>query len=145
MEHLTQLDCTRIATKLNQRPRKRLFALTPHVESALADLISLPAEPQPRRNQRLLKLFFGRAAKADVSLAHLRESHDRASARIASIRALGEQIERGRGSHSDVPQWLMIVRHGELQTEAHLHCCEESIAALLKREKHDQRPVKAST
>ena len=29
MEHLTQRDCTRIATKLNQRPRKRLGFRTP--------------------------------------------------------------------------------------------------------------------
>ena len=29
MEHLTQRDCTRIATKLNQRPRKRLAFRTP--------------------------------------------------------------------------------------------------------------------
>ncbi|MEP6764662.1 MAG: PadR family transcriptional regulator [Gemmatimonadaceae bacterium] len=125
--------------------RGQQFALTPRGESALADWIALPAEPQPPRNQLLLKLFFGRAAKADVSLTHLRESRDRATARVASIRVLGEQIKRERGSHPDAPQWLMTVRHGELQTEAHLQWCEESIAALLKRDRHDQRPVKSSS
>ncbi len=29
MKHLTQHDCNRIATKLNNRPRKRLGYLTP--------------------------------------------------------------------------------------------------------------------
>jgi IS30 family transposase len=29
MAHLTQQDCNRIATKLNQRPRKRLDYQTP--------------------------------------------------------------------------------------------------------------------
>jgi PadR family transcriptional regulator AphA len=121
---------TPVRRDAGERGKGRVFSLTAQGKAALTEWLAQAPDPQPPRNQLLLKLFFGRAVSPDVCLMHLTQFRERMAGRLLTYRQLRQDIDVERTGHPDVPYWLMTIRHGELQARAQVQWCDESIDGL---------------
>jgi len=112
------------------RPRN-VYTITRPGRAALDEWLEDPvATPQPPRNERLLKLFFGARIRPEIS-AQLIEGFalelGETRARYAETR---ERIEAAKEARVDQRYWLMTLRYGELTVEAELAWCAEVLDEL---------------
>jgi PadR family transcriptional regulator, regulatory protein AphA len=111
------------------RPSK-VFAITDAGRTALADWLDEEPAPPNRRNELLRKIFFvARSDRADPgSLVENFLGQQRADlARYAETRG---RLEAAREPPPDLRYWLMTLRFGELEAEAHLAWANEVLATL---------------
>lgn len=111
------------------RPTK-IYAITEAGLRELGDWLCQPPAPINRRNELLLKLFF--AARSEFSkhepmVEAFRESKLADLEHLAETRATLESVSE---PPRDIRYWLMVLRYGELEAEAHLAWCDEVLAEM---------------
>ena len=120
------------------KPDRRVYSITQKGRDRLIGWLATPPQPEIPRNEMLLKLFFGSLASPAVLIGYVEQM-------VAQRRALLEKftgIEREIGELSDRPEapfWRMTARFGQLEMEAHLHWAEETLAALRKLERQQNK------
>ena len=111
------------------RPTK-IYAITEAGLRELGDWLCQPPAPINRRNELLLKLFFAarsERSKHEPMVEAFRESKLADLEHFAETRAT---LERAPEPPRDLRYWLMTLRYGELEAEAHLAWCDEVLAEL---------------
>jgi len=114
------------------RPRN-VYSITEAGRVQLREWLAQPTAPPPSRNEELLKLFFGRLADPADNVRRIedyRAQHEEDLDRYAAIRERLEGAAELPGAAPDVDYWLMTLRYGELDAEARLRWCEETLARL---------------
>ena len=94
--------------------------------------VELRDEPAPpnRRNELLLKLFFA-ARDSGSRPAELIENFR--SAQLAELERYAEtrtDLEAAKDPPPDMKNWLITLRYGELETEAHVKWADEALSEL---------------
>ena len=122
------------------RPTK-IYAITEAGLRELGNWLGQPPAPINRRNELLLKLFFAarsERSKHEAMVEAFRESRLADLEHFAETRAtLENAIEPPR----DLRYWLMTLRYGELEAEAHLAWCDEVLAEMRDLDGgHETRP-----
>jgi uncharacterized protein YPO0396 len=108
----------------------------------VATWLAVPPQPEIPRNELLLKLFFGGQAPLAISIEHVQRMMESESAILRVIGSIEKEI-RKNGQYSDVPYWMMAVRFGQLELEAHQRWAQETLAELNKLAKK-QRSLAAA-
>lgn len=108
----------------------KTYAITDAGRTTLARWLAEPPNAPPRRNELLLKLFF--AARSDTSRSRAMVEDFRASVlddleRYAQTRV---SLESAADPPTDLKYWLMTLRYGELEAQAHLDWCDEVLTEL---------------
>ena len=79
-----------------------------------------------------MKLFFGAQVSPEVSIQHVERMAENEGAFLREFRRIErEEIGKNR-QYPDAPYWKMAARFGQLELEAHLRWCEETLAELRK-------------
>lgn len=123
------------------KPARKVYTITDAGLAALRRWVAGPIAPRPRRNELLLKLFFGRHVSAAHFVAvveEIREQEARALAALAAAEASASPADR---ASPDFPYWMMTLRFGLLMSETTLRWCDETLAALRTLDR-EHRPGK---
>ena len=106
------------------------YRLTEEGRLELSDWLAQPAEPEPKRNELLLKLFFGRSNPPEVNIHHVERRREQAAARLKTYGAIKQDIRRHHGQHPELPYWLMTLSYGEHALRAQVAWCDETLCDL---------------
>jgi PadR family transcriptional regulator AphA len=124
------------------KPDRQIYSITQKGRERLAKWLAVPPQPEIPRNELLLKLFFGGQAPLEISIEHVRRMMENEGAVLRNIGSIEKEIRRN-GQYSDVPYWMMAVRFGQLELEAHQRWAQETLAELNKLAKKQRSPAAA--
>jgi PadR family transcriptional regulator AphA len=108
----------------------KTYAITDGGRAELANWLHLEPTSPNRRNELLLKLFFaarGEGVRPDRRVESFRASKLAEMERYAETRA---GLESAENPPADMAYWLMTLRYGELETQAHLVWADEVLALM---------------
>lgn len=117
-----------------QRLRK-VYRLTAQGRARLKEWLAEPCGQQVKREELLLKLFFGDRAPAGAMRRAVEERRDLLRADLARYEEIRKQIEGQIGNYGAAPYWKMTVEFGIAEASAQLGWCERTLAELATLEK----------
>jgi DNA-binding PadR family transcriptional regulator len=121
-----------------QRLRK-VYRLTPKGRTRLNEWLAEPCGTQVKREELLLKLFFGDRAPAGAMRSAVEERRDLLRADLARYEEIRKQIEGELEKHAAAPYWKMTVEFGIAEASAQLGWCERTLAELKRLEKENAK------
>jgi DNA-binding PadR family transcriptional regulator len=117
--------------KQKGKPDRQIYSITRKGRERLAKWLAVAPQPEIPRNELLLKLFFGRQASPEISIEHVRRMLESEGAVLRKIGQIAEEVGRNK-QYPDAPYWMMAVRFGQLELDAHLRWAQETLTALNK-------------
>jgi len=130
LQRLAADDLVEAHAEANGRRGRTLYTITNAGRAELDEWLRLPAEPEHRRSELLLKLYFGSNTSPEVLRGHLRDFRERALSFLAML----EAVERDLAASGEMPPqaayWRMTLRAGEAMARARLSWIDESIDTL---------------
>ena len=108
----------------------KTYAITDAGRKELEGWLHLEPAPPSRRNELLLKLFFsarGEGVRPDRMVEAFRASKLEEMERYEETRA---ELESAANPPPDMAYWLMTLRYGELEVQAHVAWADEVLALL---------------
>ena len=112
---------------------KKIYRLTDAGERRLRRWLGLPVKAQVRRNELLLKVFFGDQALRGAIAAQVVAERERCEAEVEKFEAAVMRMEAEHARHPAMPYWRMTARCGILHAKATIAWCDETFAELEKR------------
>jgi len=116
------------------KKRTQRFSLTASGYARLQEWLAMPYREDPPRDEFLLKLFFGREAAPEISIAHVKQYQER----LRSLLAVLEQLERLGQLHNNgnpgMPFWMLTLSFGMGQLRAGLEWSESAMALLTSQQ-----------
>jgi DNA-binding PadR family transcriptional regulator len=120
---------TRRSEKAGGRER-HVYAITAEGRDLLADWLRQPAQPRAPRNELLFKLFFARHASPEEAIAQVTHFRDAKLRERAGYEQVERELHARHGKHPDLAYWLITLRYGQLEAEAHLRWAAEALEIL---------------
>ena len=130
---LKRLTREKLVTRTTGRAGRRLrhqYAITAAGREALAEWLRNPPAPAVPRNGLLFKLFFARYFSPDVAVQHVQRFRAEQEVEHLRCESLEEQLYEQHGKNPDLVYWLITLRFGQLEAEAHLRWAEEALQIL---------------
>ncbi len=118
--------------KREGKPQRNLYAITRSGTKALRDWLEVPPEPQPQRNELLLKLSFGERVGDEARQKLIGDYREQCERDLAYLSEIETALRKPPRKHRDQPYWLMTMRHGRVIREAELAWCNETLRHLRK-------------
>jgi DNA-binding PadR family transcriptional regulator len=116
------------------KKRTQRFSLTAQGYERLQEWLVVPYREDPPRDEFLLKLFFGREAAPEISIAHVRQFQQK----HRSLLAVLEELERLGQLHNQgnpgMPFWMLTLSYGMGQIRAGLAWSESAMAVLTSQQ-----------
>lgn len=106
------------------------YSLTRDGRDALEAWLAEPPEPQPPRNELLLKLFLGRHADPGDLIRHVREYRDRRRAELEELEGIAARLEEDATAAPDYPYWRITVSAGIRSARAAVDWSDEALEIL---------------
>lgn len=122
---------TRRTERQKGKPARQIYSITNKGRERLARWLAVPPQPEIPRNELLLKLFFGRQASPQISMQHVERMMESEGAFLRKIGEIAAEIGKNR-QYPDSPYWMMALRFGQLELEAHLRWAQETLTELKK-------------
>ena len=110
------------------RPR-HVYSIRERGREVMAAWLREATEPAPVRNELLLKLFFGVNSDREANRRQILAYRDQMSRDLERYRGITRQLQSKHGS-VDLPYWLLTLRFGERDRQAHIDWCDEALALL---------------
>ena len=112
---------------------KKVYKLTNAGERRLKKWLGVEIKPQARRNELLLKVFFGDRAEPGAIAAQVVGERERRENDLERYKAALARMETQHSKHPAMPYWRMTVRYGMAEAKAVIAWCDETFAELEKR------------
>ena len=110
---------------------KKVYKITGEGGRRLRAWLGVESRPQVRRNELLLKVFFGAQVVPAVVREHVEVLCGEAELEKFEATVLRMEMEHAR--HPAMPYWRMAARCGILHAKATIAWCDETFAELEKR------------
>ncbi len=112
------------------RPKRQEYSITPAGQLCLKDWLAVPYRDDPRRDEFLLKLFFGREAAPSVAIAHIRTFQEKNRNMLAMLLEV-EKLSRAHNSHlPGFPFWMLTLKFGLAQLRSALEWSDSALDML---------------
>ena len=114
----------------------KTYAITVAGREILSEWLAEPPVAPPRRNELLLKLFFAARMRDSGSSKPAAMVRDFRTAQIANLERYAEtraRLEAALEPPDDLQYWLMTLRYGEFEAQAHLEWSDEILAQIEAR------------
>ncbi len=111
------------------RPR-HVYAINAAGREALAQWLREDTPPPPVRIELLLKLFFGIQADRETNRAQILAYRERMTSDLARYRAIADALRAEKHGNAELPYWLLTLRFGERDRQAHIDWCDEALEML---------------
>lgn len=112
---------------------KKVYKITGEGERRLRKWLGVETKPQARRNELLLKVFFGDQALRGSIAAQVIAERERCEAEVEKFEATVLRMEMENARHPAMPYWRMAARCGIAHAKATIAWCDETFAELEKR------------
>jgi DNA-binding PadR family transcriptional regulator len=112
---------------------KKVYKLTDAGERRLKKWLGIEVKPQARRNELLLKVFFGDRAEPGAIAAQVVVERERRKSDLERYQGALVRMETQHWKHPAMPYWRMTVRYGMAEAKAVIAWCDETFAELEKR------------
>ncbi|MGA8939398.1 MAG: PadR family transcriptional regulator [Acidobacteriaceae bacterium] len=112
---------------------KKVYRLTDAGERRLRKWLGVETKPQVRRNELLLKVYFGDRADRGVIAMQVVAERERCEDELERYSAALMRMETQHARHPAMPYWKMTVRLGMLHAQATMAWCDEVFTELEKR------------
>jgi len=123
---------SRSSLKTAGKPDKSVYAISKQGEAVFRKWLDQETRMEPKRNELLLKLFFGGRTDRDGQLRELSALLESNRRLLAELKAVEAWHLRNYNHHPLTPYWLVTVRFGIHRVTAMMAWCRESSAALQK-------------
>ena len=107
-----------------------VYSLTEAGRERLQGWLGLPVRPRVKRQESLLKLFFGVEAEPGAMEAQIAEMRERALADLQRYDAQERMLQATYFNMPGLPYWLMTLRYGRAEARMIVSWCDETLAAL---------------
>ncbi len=114
------------------KPDKRVYAITKKGGAAFRKWLDQETRIEPKRNELLLKLFFGGRTDRHGQIRELEAIRESNSRLLAELKCIENWHMRNYDHHPLTPYWLVTIRFGLHRVGAMIAWCRESVAALKK-------------
>jgi PadR family transcriptional regulator, regulatory protein AphA len=112
---------------------KKVYRVTDAGERRLRKWLGVETKPQVRRNELLLKVFFGDKAERGAIAAQIVAERERCENELERYEAAVMRMEAQHARNPAMPYWRMTVRCGMAHAKATMEWCDETFAELEKR------------
>jgi len=121
--------------KTEGKPDKNVYSITKKGAEAFSKWLDQQTRIEPKKNELLLKLFFG--GKKDHheqirELESIKKTHEKL---LAELKNIEDWHIENYDHHALTPYWLVTIRFGIHRVSAMINWCGESIEALRKAQK----------
>lgn len=111
------------------RPSK-MFALTEEGRAELTDWLAAPPRTRPPRNELLLKLFFLPRVAPESAVEHVARFRQETETELRRYNRIEQWLTQEHGNDPEYRFWLVTLRFGMREAEAHLTWCDEAMDLL---------------
>jgi len=112
------------------RPDRHVYSLTEDGRAQLREWLEVPVEHEVRRNELLLKVFFGGQAGPGAIRRHVEASLEKNLAELKLYTAMEKQLRKEEAHDPQLPYWLMTLNAGRHLSSATVRWCRETLAEL---------------
>jgi hypothetical protein len=92
--------------------------------------LKVPVAKEVRRNELLLKLFFGAQVTPNVSREHVQDYLARQQKELQVYGAIAKRLRKEEANDPQLPFWLMTLSMGRHRSAAMVKWCKETLAEL---------------
>jgi PadR family transcriptional regulator AphA len=111
------------------RPR-HVYSINERGRETLASWLREPTDPPQVRIELLLKLFFGARCERATNRGQILAYREQMRRDLERYRSIDEHLRREHADAADLPYWLLTLRFGEIDRNAHIAWCDEALAVL---------------
>lgn len=122
------------------KPDRQVYSLTRAGHSELERWLGRPPVPPSPRNELLLKLFFGRLAKSQGMVRHVKEFRRHHEGLLQQYSRVEKWLNREHANHPGLPYWLMTLDYGKRYSRMALAWSETTLPALERATKGGKNP-----
>ena len=112
------------------RPDRKVYTVTEAGLEELSRWVASPLDPEPMRNELVLRIFFGRHAPTARLIQMVERVREERARVLKEFEAAEEEAPPEDRESPDFPYWTMSLRFGILVSEARLRWCDETLATL---------------
>ena len=134
---LNRLAKEGLVTRRGERGLSRtrhIYSITDAGREALSAWLKQPAAPQVPRNELLFKLFFSRHASPADAIAQIERFREAALRERTRFEKLDRELLARHADRPELPYWMITLRHGQLENEAHIRWAAEALQLLAELE-----------
>lgn len=123
---------TKSLVKNGGKPDKQVYSITNKGREVFRKWLDQETSLESKRNELLLKLFFGGKTNPGEQIRELRTIQEKHERLLAELRVIEEWHVRNYDHHALTPYWLITIRFGLRRISALIEWCRESIETLQK-------------
>lgn len=109
---------------------RNVYDITQRGRDELHRWLASPPYAPPKRNELLLKVFFGPAADLTKIREHVQTAHDHEAANLARYKQIEKELRSQCANEPGLPFWLMTLHFGVAQAQAVVRWSEETLKTL---------------
>ncbi|HEV2115934.1 MAG TPA: PadR family transcriptional regulator [Terriglobales bacterium] len=106
---------------------RQVYSLTSKGRERLREWLGLPPQPQPIRNEFLLKIFLGREARDGALGDHVRRLQAEHEKLLAMYLIIGDSVRREHAKSPNLKYWMLCLSHGIRMRRAEIEWCKEAL------------------
>jgi len=119
-----------VATQATGRRARQKYRLTTAGRKRLKEWLAKPPQPQPPRNELLLKLFLGRSAPKGAITKHIARFKRQYEEIVSLLKSFGESMRMEHAGSADLKYWMLCLEHGIRLRQAQIHWCNSALRVL---------------
>jgi DNA-binding PadR family transcriptional regulator len=112
------------------RPDRHVYSLTARGRERLSEWLHAETDPEPVRQELLLKLFFGPTVDAKVHVQHVQTLLEQQTERLKTFERIEKTGLKPYENDPAYPFYRSTVRYGQYITRARMRWCRETLAWL---------------
>jgi PadR family transcriptional regulator, regulatory protein AphA len=119
------------------KPDRKVYSITEQGRRQLAVWLDLAPDSEPKRNEFLLKVFFGHLIPANSIIGKIREERSRREELLERLTGIEQQMSEYEETSSEnlLTLWLSTVRYGITVSHAIIGWCDETEINLARKNK----------
>jgi PadR family transcriptional regulator AphA len=121
--------------KTEGKPDKLVYSITKKGKEVFSKWLDQKTRIEPKRNELLLKLFFGGKTSHDEQIQELESIKETNEKLLAQLKDIEDWHLRNYDHHALTPYWLVTIRFGIHRVSAMINWCVESIETLRRAQK----------
>lgn len=116
----------------NGKRVSKIYQLTKKGTAVLKDWLPQKTTKQPRRDEALLKLFFGKNMSQEQCIKLVLKRKQDGEEYLQELLALKKELQQNSAKNEDIPYWMITLDHGLHTTRAEIEWCD-SVMRMLKK------------
>jgi PadR family transcriptional regulator AphA len=121
--------------KTEGKPDKLVYSITKKGKEVFSKWLDQKTRIEPKRNELILKLFFGGKTSHDEQIQELESIKETNEKLLAQLKDIEDWHLRNYDHHALTPYWLVTIRFGIHRVSAMINWCVESIETLRRAQK----------